>query len=108
MSSPIVIDHYVYMHMKNKRFTCLDLQTGKELWTTKPYGEYWSMVSNGKRILALDQRGQLRLIAHNPTEFEMISERKVSDDESWAHLAVSGNQIAVRSLKKLLLFDWGV
>ena len=106
MSSPIIIDHYVYMHMKNKRFACMDLLTGKDLWTTKPYGEYWSMVSNGKQILALDQTGQLRLIAHNPTEFQLVSERKISDDEAWAHLAVAGNQIAVRSLKKLMLFDW--
>lgn len=108
MSSPIVIDHYIYMHMKNKRFACMDLQTGKELWTTKPFGEYWSMVSNGKQILALDQSGQLRLIAHNPTEFLLISERRVSEDEAWAHLAVAGNQIAIRSQKKLMLFDWKV
>ena len=106
MSSPIIIDHFVYMHMKNKRFACMDLQTGKELWTTKPFGEYWSMVSNGKQILALDQTGLLRLIAHNPAEFQLISERRVSEDEAWAHLAVAGNQIAVRSQKKLMLFDW--
>ncbi len=106
MSSPIVIDHYIYMHMKNKRFACMDLQTGKELWTTKPFGEYWSMVSNGKQILALDQSGLLRLIAHNPAEFQLVSERRISEDEAWAHLAVAGNQIAIRSQKKLMLFDW--
>ncbi len=106
MSSPIVIDHHVYMHMKNKRFACMDLQTGKELWTTKPFGEYWSMVSNGKQILALDQSGLLRLIAHNPAEFQLVSERRISEDEAWAHLAVAGNQIAIRSQKKLMLFDW--
>lgn len=108
MSSPIVIDHYLYMHLKNHRFACLDLQTGKELWTTKPFGEYWSMVSNGNRILALDHDGNLRLIAHNPKEFELISERKVTEEESWAHLAVSGSQIAIRSQRKLMLFDWGM
>ena len=108
MSSPIVIDHYIYMHLKSNRFACMDLQTGKDLWTTKKVGEYWSMVSNGNRILALGHDGQLRLIAHNPKEFELISERKISDEESWAHLAVSGNQIAVRSQKNLMLFDWGI
>ncbi len=106
MSSPIIIDHYVYMHMKNKRFACVDLQTGEELWTTKPFGEYWSMVSNGKQILALDQTGQLRLIAHNPSEFQLLSERRVAEEEAWAHLAVAGNQIAIRAQKKLMLFDW--
>ena len=84
----------------------MDLQTGEELWTTSPYGEYWSMVSNGKQILALDQTGQLRLIAHNPAKFQLIGERKVAEEEAWAHLAISGNQIAVRSQKKLTLFDW--
>ena len=84
----------------------MDLKTGKELWTTNPFGEYWSMVSNGKQILALDQTGQLRLIAHNPAEFQLLSERKVTDEEAWGHLAVSGNQIAVRAQQKLMLFDW--
>ena len=106
MSSPVIIDHYVYMHLRNKRFACIDLKTGTELWTTKPFGEYWSLVSNGKQILALDQTGQLRLIAHNPSEFQLLSERKVADEEAWAHLAVAGNQIAIRSQKKLMLFDW--
>ena len=106
MSSPIIVDHFVYMHMKNKRLACMDLQTGKELWTTKPFGEYWSMVSNGKQILALDQNGLLRLISHNPSEFQLLSERRVSEDEAWAHLAIAGNQIAIRSQKKLMLFDW--
>ncbi len=31
--------------------------------------------------------------------------RKVGDD-SWAHLAVRGNQIFVRNLKELVAFDW--
>jgi outer membrane protein assembly factor BamB len=106
MSSPIVVDHYIYMHLKNKRFMCMDLTTGKEQWVTKPFGEYWSMVSNGKQILALDQSGKLRLIAHNPAEFTLVSERTVSDEEAWAHVAVSANQIAIRSQKKLELFNW--
>ncbi len=106
MSSPVVIDHYLYMHLRNKRFACIDLKTGQELWTTSPFGEYWSMVSNGKQILALDQTGQLRLITHDPTKFKLVAERKVADEEAWAHLAVSGNQVAIRSQKKLTLFDW--
>lgn len=107
MSSPIVIGQYLYMHLRNKRFACMDLANGQELWTTKPFGEYWSMVSNGKQILALDQSGKLRLIAHNPSEFQLMSERRVSDNETWAHIAVSGKQIAIRSQKGLELFNWG-
>jgi outer membrane protein assembly factor BamB len=106
MSSPIVIGDTLYLHLRNKRFACLDLKSGSELWVTKPFGEYWSMVSNGSKILALDQNGKLRLIAHNPAEFQLLSERRVSEDEAWAHVAVANGQVVIRSQKKLELFDW--
>ena len=106
MSSPVVIDHYVYMHLRNKRFACIDLQTGKEMWITRPYGEYWSMVTNGKEILALDQAGKLRLIAHDPTEFKLLSERKVTEEEAWAHVAVAGSSVVIRTQKSLQMYNW--
>lgn len=106
MSSPVIIDNFIYLHLRNKRFACLDLSTGKECWITKPYGEYWSMITNGKEILALDQTGKLRLIAHNPEKFDLISEVRVSEDESWAHLAIEGDQVFIRSQKELMMFEW--
>ena len=99
MSSPIVIGQYLYMHLRNKRFACIDLEQGKETWVTRPYGEYWSMVSNGQRILALDQAGKLRLIAHNPSEYEMLGELEVTQEEAWAHIAVAGSDVVIRTQK---------
>jgi outer membrane protein assembly factor BamB len=106
MSSPIVINQYVYMHLRNKRFACIDMSTGKEAWITRPYGEYWSMVSNGEKILALDQTGKLRLIAHDPKEFQLLDERKVSDEEAWAHVAVAGSNVVIRTQKSLQMYEW--
>ena len=106
MSSPIVIGNHLYMHLRNKRFACIDLTNGKETWVTQPFGEYWSMVSDGKNILALDQTGDLRLIAHNPEKYDLVSERKLTDEEAWAHVAVLNNQVIVRSQKALTLYKW--
>lgn len=106
MSSPVVIDHYVYMHLRNKRFACIDMTTGKEMWVTRPYGEYWSMVTNGKEILALDQTGKLRLIEHDPTEFKLLSEREISNEEAWAHIAVAGSSVVIRTQKSLQMYQW--
>lgn len=106
MSSPVVIDNHLYMHLRNKRFACIDLQTGKETWITRPYGEYWSMVTNGKQILALDQTGKLRLIAHDPEEFRMLSERKLTEEEAWAHIAVAGSSVVIRTQKSLQMYQW--
>jgi hypothetical protein len=36
----------------------------------------------------------------------MVSERKVSEEESWAHLAVVDDQVFVRHLKGLSVYQW--
>jgi outer membrane protein assembly factor BamB len=106
MSSPIVIDDHAYVHLRNQRFACLDLTTGQEAWITKPFGKYWSLVANGRRILALDETGDLRLIEASPESFQLLGEAKVAEEESWAHLAVEGRDLYVRDLKGLTAYEW--
>jgi len=106
MSSPIVIGGHAYVHLRNQRFACLDLATGKEAWITKPFGKYWSLVAAGDRILALDETGDLRLIRATPEVFELVGEAKVAEEESWAHLAVEGRELYVRDLEGLTAYEW--
>ena len=106
MSTPVVIDGHAYLHLRNKRFTCVDLATGKQKWTTTPYGQYWSLVAQGDLILALDQRGELLLIHANPEKFDLLDSRKISQQETWGHLAVCGGQVFVRELQRISVFRW--
>jgi outer membrane protein assembly factor BamB len=106
MSSPIVIGSHAYVHLRNQRFACLDLTTGKEAWITKPFGKYWSLVANGEKILALDETGDLRLIRATPESFDLVGEAKVAEEESWAHLAVEGRELYVRDLAGLTAYEW--
>lgn len=106
MSSPVVIGDHAYMHLKNQRFACLDLTTGKEKWISKPFGKYWSLIANGNRILALDERGELLLIDASPEEFRLVDRRQISDESAWAHLAVADGQVFVRELKALAVYRW--
>ena len=107
MSSPVVVGGKVYMHLRNKKFTCIDLASGKQEWVTdRKFGEYWSLISQGNRLLALDENGTLYLIEANPAEFKLIAEKKLSDSETWAHLAMDDDLIVIRSLKKLQAFRW--
>ena len=108
MSTPVFIDNHAYLHLKNQRFTCIDLRTGETKWTTKPYGKYWSLVANGDRILALDQRGDLLLIRATPEKFDLLDERKISNDSTWAHLAVCGPEVFVRELNAMAAYRWDV
>ncbi len=106
MSTPVVIDGHAYLHLQSQRFTCINLKTGKKTWTSQRFGRYCSLVAQKDRILALDQRGKLLLIKANPKEFELLDERKVSDQETWAHLAVCGDEVFVRELNGLSVFVW--
>ncbi len=106
MSTPVVIDGHAYLHLRSQRFTCLDLGTGEQKWTTQAYGQYWSLVAQHDRILALDQRGELLLIHATPEKFDLLDSRKVSEQETWGHLAVSGDQVFVRELKGISAYRW--
>ena len=105
MSSPVVIGSHLYLHLRNQRFTCLDVETGKEMWTTTPYGKYWSMIANGSKIVALDERGDLLLINATPEKFDLLDSRKVAEN-SWAHLAIVGDEVFVRELKAMTVYRW--
>ncbi|MCH2201485.1 MAG: PQQ-binding-like beta-propeller repeat protein [Fuerstiella sp.] len=106
MSSPVVIDGRVFLHLRNQRFTCINPVNGETNWTTRPFGKYWSMVSNGKRLLALDQRGELHLIDASPVEYRELSSRRVSESETWAHLAAADRQLFVRELNAMTAWNW--
>lgn len=106
MSTPVVIDGFAYLHLRNQRFTCLDLATGEQKWTTQPYGQYWSLVAQGDRILALDQRGELLLIHATPDKFDLLDSRQISEQETWGHLAVCGGQVFVRELNGVSAYHW--
>jgi outer membrane protein assembly factor BamB len=105
MNSPVIIDDHAYIHLRNQRFACYDLVNGVEKWRSQTFGKYSSMVASGDKILTLDQKGELLLIKANPNEFELVERRKVGDD-SWAHLAVRGNQIFIRNLNELVALEW--
>lgn len=105
MSSPVIVRGHIYLHLRNQRLVCLDVKTGEERWTTKPFGKYWSIAANGDRLLALDQSGELLLIEASPEEFKLIDRRSVADD-SWAHIAVAETQVVVRALDTIMVFVW--
>lgn len=106
MSSPVLIDGHAYLHLQNQRFTCINLKTGERTWTSEPFGKYCSLIAQGDRILALDQRGELLLIKAGPEKFNLIDSRKISESETWAHLAICGEELYIRELNGLAAYRW--
>ncbi|MEI6541512.1 MAG: pyrrolo-quinoline quinone, partial [Planctomycetota bacterium] len=107
MSTPVVIDGIAYEHLRSQRLMAVDLKTGNKLWESdQRFGKYWSIISNGDRMLALDQNGSLLLLGASREKFNLIDQRKVSDAETWAHVAAADDQIFIRDLKGLSAWIW--
>lgn len=93
------------------RFACLDLESGAERWTSGPTGDdYWSLVAQGERILALSDTGTLRLIAADAQRYEVLGELELVEGPSWAHLAVvpcdTATELHVREQDAYRVFRW--
>jgi len=106
MSSPVVYQGHAYIHLANNRVTCIDLKTGEGTWTSESFGKYWSLARRGDRILALDASGELILLAADPKTMQVLDRKEVPGDDTWAHLAVSGDQVFVRDLGGVTAYRW--
>ncbi|MBM3880082.1 MAG: pyrrolo-quinoline quinone [Verrucomicrobia bacterium] len=107
MSTPVVVDTVAYTHLRSQRIMAIEVATGRELWTSdKSFGKYWSLVARGDRLLALDQRGLLLLFRANKEKFDLLDQRQLTDQETWAHLAVTNDGLLVRELNALTAYAW--
>jgi len=107
MSSPVVIGDFAYAHLKNGRFACIDLRSGKINWiSNRPLGKYCSMVWRKDRILALTNDGRLLLIHADPSRFVLADSRKISTSETWGHLAIVGQHIYIRERNAIAAYEW--
>ena len=109
MTTPVVIDGVAYNHLKSQRIMAIEVASGRELWTSESsFGKYWSLIAQGDRILALDQRGVLFLLRANKEKFDLLDQRKLTNGETWAHLAAAGDELFVRELNALVAYRWSV
>ena len=107
MSSPVNDGSQAYLHGRSGRLVCLNTETGNIDWTSsESLGKYCSMILHDNRILALSNDGKLRLIAANPKEYSVIDTFKVSDEDTWAHVAIADAQVFIRSLNALTIWNW--
>lgn len=104
MSTPVVVDGHIYLHLGNNRLDCIDLADGKSRWRTTSFGAYWSMVVRDDKILALDSGGALHLVRADTEQFELLDSREISDQQAWGHLAVDGDGVYVRELKAIAAY----
>ena len=50
--------------------------------------------------------GKRQLVVQTREKFDLLDQRKLTDAETWAHLALAGDEVFVRELKALVAYHW--
>ncbi|MEK0450800.1 MAG: hypothetical protein RL088_3068 [Verrucomicrobiota bacterium] len=107
MTTPVVVKGVAFTSLRSGRMMAIDVKSGKEGWTSsESFGDYVSMATNGRRLLGLDTKGNLTLFAADADKFTRLGTKKIADGETWAHVAVCGDEIFIRELEGLALWRW--
>jgi outer membrane protein assembly factor BamB len=112
-STPVPVGKdYIYvvtggLLKKESNLHCVELKTGKILWTKEKVGEYHAaMVRTGDdKLLMLDDFGNLTLIEPNPEKYVELAKTKVCE-KTWAHPALSDGCVYLRDEKELLCLQF--
>jgi outer membrane protein assembly factor BamB len=107
LSNPVVIGDTVFGLSEKARgqFFALDAKSGKVLWLGPPrQASNTAVVKAGNLLLLLDDDGELIVARSSRNGFEPLKRYVVSDSETWAQPAVSGDRIFVKDTTSLSLW----
>lgn len=103
MASPIAIGSHVYGldgsgGDKNSRLKCLDLASGKVLWTS-PQGATGSLAAAGDKLLWVTGSGELVIVDAKPDAYKEVVRAQVTGGKVWTPPVLSNGRLYVRNAK---------
>lgn len=107
LSSMLILDGRVYGMNDGGEFVCVGLDDGKTAWIGGHHGYYCTPVLADSRLLCLNERGELLVIAASPEGYRELGQSRLADDETWTSPAVTGSRIYIRSKRGLHAFEFG-
>jgi len=111
-----IIEHdgYIYGQAdgnhKNRRMVCLELKTGKTMWSSPELaGRRTSTISfaDGMFYLMTDQ-GEIALVRPNPKRLDVVSRFRLPEGgkgDAWAHMVICNRRLYVRHGEFLYVYD---
>jgi outer membrane protein assembly factor BamB len=112
-SDPIIINDYIYGYSgqsnQNKGdFKCVELKTGKEIWSTKEVG-WGTAIAVNNQIICLDIKGNLFLIKPEPSGFKKVTEFKNAipdvSNPAWTVPIAANGKLYLRYMQHLICYD---
>lgn len=105
LSSMLAFDGYLYGMNDGGEWNCLRLSDGKSMWRGGSHGYCCTPVLVDRRLLGLNEKGELLVLAAEPTEYRKLAVSYLANQATWTTPAVVGNRLYVRSFSKLACFE---
>lgn len=112
-TDPVLIDNYLYGYSgessrNSGQFKCVELSTGKEMWSTGEIGQGTATYVDGY-LICLDIKGNLALVKPDPSGFQLVGNvnAAIGDVKSpaWTVPIVANGKLYLRYLQKLICYD---
>jgi outer membrane protein assembly factor BamB len=107
LSNGVVVDGVLYglSHLNAGQYFAVDLASGKVLWKSEPrQAENAGMVRAGNTIFSLEDDGELVVIKAARDAMNVVRRYDLSDNETWAQPAISGERVYVKDVSQLTLW----
>ena len=107
MSSPVIAEGQLVglSYLRQGQLFGLDPASGEVLWRFEPrWGDYASLISWDGAVMVFRQDGSLIVGAVSRDRFREIRRYRLWSGRSWAHPALVGDRILVRSGDKLIAY----
>ena len=85
---------------------CVDMKTGKKLWSKPKVGEYHaSLLRTGdNKLLLLEEAGELVLLDPDVKQYHELARAKVCG-HTWAHAALANGRLYLRDDKDVICVE---
>jgi outer membrane protein assembly factor BamB len=104
MSSPVLNRGYLFglSHRNRGQFFCVDLATGKTMWTTRGReGENAALILADDLLMATTTEGELVVGRADPKAFTALRRYTVAESPIWAHPVPAGAGVLIKDAETL-------
>jgi outer membrane protein assembly factor BamB len=87
-------------------FTCIDLNDGARKWKGGRYGKgQVLLLAESDLLLVLSERGELALLATDPSERKELWKIEAVEGKTWNHPVVVGNRLFIRNAQEAVCYQ---
>jgi outer membrane protein assembly factor BamB len=108
LATPVVVGNQLYCQGANRDYVCVDLKSGKLLWSQMGFGlgrkDYASTIATRDHLLVLTEDGTLLMLKPDPNRYSEVGRLQVCGN-TWSHPALADGRLYVRDGRQLYCIE---